>query len=80
MSRPQVFLQIGLLGALIVLAAWVTVWYLVSLSFWLWLALIVLGCGMCIAAALRRSKWFFVPASIGLVVAAGISLSTVLGR
>ncbi len=80
MIRQLGLLWTGFLGLFIVIVGWLTVWYIVSLSFYLWLGIIILGITMCFTAAIQRSRWFYIPAVLGIVVAIGVSSGTVFGR
>ena len=80
MSRSQVLLGAGCSGLFIVIVDWLTVWYVISVSFYLWLGIIFLGIALCFTAGLQRSRWFYIPAALGVLVALGVSSGAIFGR
>lgn len=80
MSRSRVLLWIGFTGLFILVIAWLLVSYITAVSLWLWFALMILGTLMCSKAAIQRSRWFYLPASLGVVVMIGITLAVLFGK
>lgn len=80
MSRSRVSLWVGFTGLLIIVVTWLSVSYITAVSLWLWFALMLVGILMCTKAAIQRSRWFYVPVSLGAVVVIGITLAVLFGK
>lgn len=80
MSRSQVLLWVGFAGLFILIATWLSLSYITAVSLWLWFALMLVGILMCTKAALQRSRWFYIPVSLGTVVVIGITLAVLFGK
>lgn len=80
MNRSRLSLWTGFVGLLIVAIAWLAVAYITSVSLWLWFVLMALGILMCLKTAIQRSRWFYIPAALGVVVVVGITLAALFGK
>ncbi len=62
---------LGWVGTALIVASWLAISWISSLSFVLWILLMVLGGLLCLYGALRCSKWFFLPGAVAVIVMAG---------
>jgi hypothetical protein len=59
-------------GTALFLICWLTVWWISSFSLFLWAGLMCLGAIMCFYGGVYRSRWFFLPGLLAVVVAIGV--------
>ena len=69
----------GLAGTPVTIGAWLLVWPLMSESAYLWGTLSLVGIALCLIGALKGSKWFWVPTSLGLIVTIGTLAGAAFG-
>ena len=79
-ARRSDALWIGWGGTIVFLCSWLLIARISALSFLLWAGLMVLGAVMCFYGGVQRSKWFFLPGCVAVVVMAGVLLAVVHGR
>lgn len=80
MSRSRTPLWVGFAGLFIVVITWLAVAYITSKSLWVWFALMFLGILICFKTAIQRSRWFYIPAGLGVIVVVGITLGVLFGK
>jgi hypothetical protein len=68
----------GWAGTGLFLISWLMIASINAFSTLLWAALMLAGAAMCLYGAIRRSKWFFLPSIIAMIVTAGVLVSASL--
>jgi hypothetical protein len=63
---------VGWSGTVLFLICWLMIASISALSTLLWAALMLSGAAMCFYGAIRRSKWFFLPSIIAVIVTVGV--------
>ncbi len=70
---------VGWSGTALFLTCWLMIASISALSELLWAGLMLSGATMCLYGAIRRSKWFFLPCIIAVIVTAGVFFAARLG-
>lgn len=72
MSVRSKALWTGWVGTALSMASWLAIGSLSSRVVAFWVAMMAAGAVMCVYGAVRRSRWFLVPAIATLLITAGV--------
>ena len=66
-------------GTALFLASWLMISRISAFSFLLWVGLMSSGAAMCFYGGACRSKWFYFPAFVAVIVTAGVLIAVYHG-